>query len=45
MQQLNQSYQSIMMMPIDRFYNCLKWKIKFDEQVQKIQEDELNKFK
>ena len=43
MQQLDQQYDAIMAMPVKRFSNCLKWKVKFDEQVQKIQNEQMNK--
>ena len=41
MQVLNQQYTSIMMMPVDRFYECLRWKAKFDEEVRKIQDEQI----
>lgn len=43
MELTKQSYESIMMMPVDRFYKLLKWKIKFDEEVNKMKEDEYSK--
>ena len=39
---MKQSYLDIMFMPINRFRECLKWKAKFDEEVQKLQEEDLN---
>lgn len=35
------SYESIMKMPVDRFYKYIKWKIKFDEDVAKMKEEQL----
>ena len=42
-QLLKQGYLDILFMPVYRFRNCLKWKNKFDEEVQRLQEEELNK--
>jgi len=42
-QLLKQGYMDILFMPVNRFRNCLKWKNKFDEEVQRLQEEELNK--
>lgn len=43
MQTMKQPYRDVMTMPIDRFYSCLKWKSKFDEEVRRLQDDELGK--
>jgi hypothetical protein len=43
MQLLKQDYLSIILMPIDRFHGILKRKFKFDEEVQKLQEEEFQK--
>jgi len=40
---LKQDYQSIMNMPIDRFYKFLQLKDKFDKEVQQAQKEELDK--
>jgi hypothetical protein len=37
-----QPYTSVMEMPVKRLSNYLKWKIKFDEEVAKAKEDQLN---
>ena len=37
-----QPYTSIMQMPVKRLSNYLKWKMKFDAEVAKIKEDQLN---
>ena len=41
MQTMKQQYMDIMLMPIDRFYSCIKWKAKFDEEVKKLQDEEI----
>ena len=38
-----QQYDSIMQMPVNRMYNYLKWKIKFDEEIAKLKKEELDK--
>jgi len=40
---LHQNYLDILKMPIDRFYGLLKLKDKFDKEVAKIQQEEINK--
>lgn len=37
-----QSYFDIMTMPVDRLNKYLKWKIKFDETVNKAKDEQLN---
>jgi hypothetical protein len=43
MELMKEQYFSVMLMPIDRFYQILKHKDKFDREVQKVQKDELDK--
>ena len=43
MELTKQPYECIMNMPVDRFHKMLKWKIKFDEDIAKLKEEELNK--
>jgi hypothetical protein len=37
-----QQYTSIMQMPVKRLENYINWKIKFDEDVAKAKEEQLN---
>ena len=36
------SYDSIMKMPVNRFYNYINWKIKFDEDVARMKKEQLD---
>ena len=38
-----QSYSETMSMPVTRFYNYLKWKIKLEDEKQKMISEEVNK--
>jgi hypothetical protein len=40
-----QQYTSIIKMPIDRLHSYIKWKVKFDEEVSKMKEDQLKDIK
>ena len=42
---MKQNYLDIMLMPIDRFYQLLKLKSKFDHDIAKAQKEEMSKIK
>jgi len=41
MELAKQQYTSIMEMPVKRFYDFIEWKIKFDEELNKIKKKNL----
>jgi len=43
MERSGQSYQEVCMMPVKKLENYLRWKIKLEEEKQKMMEEEMKK--
>ena len=43
MEMSKQSYEAVMLMPVKRFYNYLKWKSDLEDEKQKMMLEEVSK--